>query len=374
MVEEVDQPSVAYDEQDDAVAGAVTDDSWPPKSGLSHRFPRAEEDEFWGETSRGSQQGWNEPEHPAEPEPDLQPESTETSGQVRAVSSDWREPARGSPSPTSSPTGPTHRRRRRASTASSSRTTSRCRRRGRAAARSRCRTGPSRRRARSRASSPATRTPTTRMPTSTHGRRSVGRCRASAPATATGPRATSTTSSSSKDDSMTVGALSEADAVDDDDAEFDEEVAARRRGSVGTVPEGPERCDRRAAGRRPPRRSGPPARGASPSSSEATRCPPRAPATPAPAAPAPTCTTRVITGVGIAVVALVCSSSAAAPRPCSPAAIVVGLAAFELYEALPPAGLPPGHDPGRPRRHRDRAASPTRPATTASRRSRSSSR
>ena len=224
---------------------------WPPKSGLSHRFPRAEEDEFWRDQP-GVAQGWRA-RASGRARADLQPEWTrppDRSGPSRPTGAAGPR----SPSPTSSPTGPTHRRRRRASTASSSRTDAAAT--GEGSGPSRCRTGPSRRRARSRASSPSDE----RRRRRGCRRRRVGvgqwaRCRASASGDSDWAEADFADARAAEGRLDAVGALRSADVVVDDDAEFEEDVAARRRGfRAEPSPEGPERCDRRAAGRSAPAR------------------------------------------------------------------------------------------------------------------------
>jgi phosphatidate cytidylyltransferase len=127
-----------------------------------------------------------------------------------------------------------------------------------------------------------------------------------------------------KDDDVAVGALADDFPPVDDDADFDEQVAARRRGRGrgrgGAPPVPPE-------GR-------PPARRGSLEMGEEL---------PAPVAgdEAPVdITTRVVTAVGIAVVALVMLALGRGPATLLVMAIV-GLAAFELYVALQRAGYQP---------------------------------
>jgi phosphatidate cytidylyltransferase len=118
-----------------------------------------------------------------------------------------------------------------------------------------------------------------------------------------------------KDDSLALGALRDRDTdTDDDDASFEEEVAARRRGS-------PSR-----------RRSRPDRRG--PLEEEEP-----APVEEEPQAPADLMT-RVLTGVAIAVVALIMFKLGRGPTTFL-ITVIVGVAAFELYDAFRRAGYHP---------------------------------
>ena len=337
VVEEVDEPYAAVYE--DEPATAATDDSWPPKSGLSHRFPRAEEDEFWGETSRGSQQGWSEPEHPAEPEPDLEPEWTETSGQVRAVEADWREPVARLPEPDIE-----------SDWASSPSSTTRF-----------DRLEFEEEQATGEGSGPIPLPHWTEPPTGEIPRVVVGDDEPlvegeedlDAWASVSGQMPRFRVGDSDwaegdfadveqlKDDSTAVGALSEAEVVVDDDAEFEEEVAARRRGFRGNRP---PKAKRGAAVAPPADR---PAREDRPTRSRRKPQLERGDEMPAPRASdsgtggaGPDLQTRVLTGVAIAVVALVMFKLGRGPAALL-VAIVVGLAAFELYEAFRRQGYHP---------------------------------
>jgi phosphatidate cytidylyltransferase len=116
-----------------------------------------------------------------------------------------------------------------------------------------------------------------------------------------------------RDDTEALGALSEDDVLDDD-AEFEEQVAARRRAGAGR--------------RRSPR---PPRRGTLEEEEPAAEEPDRRP---------PDLITRVLTGVAIAVVALIVLKLGRAPATFM-VAVIVGAAAFELYEAFRRAGYHP---------------------------------
>jgi len=130
-----------------------------------------------------------------------------------------------------------------------------------------------------------------------------------------------------KDDEVALGALAEG-AVVDDDVDFDEQVAARRRGRGGrgdAPPPPPERpLPRRGTLEGDDEMPGPVAEG--------------------PVAGGlvggPEVTTRVITGVGIAVVALLMLAAGRGPATLLVMAIV-GLASFELYVAFQRAGYQP---------------------------------
>jgi phosphatidate cytidylyltransferase len=113
-----------------------------------------------------------------------------------------------------------------------------------------------------------------------------------------------------RDDTAALGALSEDDVLDDD-AEFEEQVAARRRGGR----------------RRPPS----PPRGTLEEEEPATEEPAHAP---------PDLITRVLTAVAIAVVALIVLYLGRVPTTVM-VAVIVGAAAFELYEAFRRAGYHP---------------------------------
>jgi phosphatidate cytidylyltransferase len=129
-----------------------------------------------------------------------------------------------------------------------------------------------------------------------------------------------------KDDDMNVGALAD-DEPFDDDAEFDERVAARRRGRRGS------RGSRGSRDAEPPPERPVPRRGSLESGEELP--PPVA----APGADADL-TTRVITGVAIAVVSLLMLAAGRGPATLLVMAIV-GVAAFELYEGFRRAGYLP---------------------------------
>jgi phosphatidate cytidylyltransferase len=119
-----------------------------------------------------------------------------------------------------------------------------------------------------------------------------------------------------KDDSLALGALRERDlpADDDDDEAFEAEVAARRRSRNG-----PRRPVRR------PRPQGP---------LEEEQAPPVEHGPPA------DLMTRLLTGVAIAVVALIMLKLGRGPTTIL-VALIVGAAAFELYEAFRRAGYHP---------------------------------
>ncbi len=123
-----------------------------------------------------------------------------------------------------------------------------------------------------------------------------------------------------KDDEIAVGALAD-DPVIDDDEEFEERVAERRRGRRGGRSAAP-----------PPERPAP-RRGSLESGDEMP--PPVA----GPGGEADI-TTRVITGVGIAVVSLLMLAAGRGPATLLVMAIV-GVAAFELYEGFRRAGYHP---------------------------------
>jgi len=123
-----------------------------------------------------------------------------------------------------------------------------------------------------------------------------------------------------RDDSAPLGALQEHDLLDDDDDEaFEQEVAARRRGAAGR--------------RRPPKPD--PRRAFEQDEEEEEE--------PAPVEPdhaPPDLITRVLTGVAIAVVALVMLRLGRVPTTFL-VAVIVGVSAFELYEAFRRAGYHP---------------------------------
>ena len=131
-----------------------------------------------------------------------------------------------------------------------------------------------------------------------------------------------------KDDDVAVGALADEPVIDDD-AEFDEQVAERRRA----------RGRGRARGQAPASPPPPP---------DARPLPRRGGLENGDEMPAPVAgeevqvdiTTRVITGVGIAVVALVMLALGRGPATLLVMAIV-GVAAFELYVAFQRAGYQP---------------------------------
>jgi phosphatidate cytidylyltransferase len=144
-----------------------------------------------------------------------------------------------------------------------------------------------------------------------------------------------------KDDSMSVGALSEAEVVVDDDAEFEEEVAARRRGfRANRPPKAPSGATVAPPADRPPREERPARSRRKPQLERGDEMPaPRASDSGAGGA-GPDLQTRVLTGVAIAVVALVMFKLGRGPAAFL-VAIVVGLAAFELYEAFRRQGYHP---------------------------------
>jgi phosphatidate cytidylyltransferase len=335
-VEAVEQP---YADEDDV----ETEDSWPPKSGLAHRFPRAEEDEFWGETSRGSQ-GWSEPEHPAEPERAVEPEWTETSGQVRAVGpDDWSGSGPQLVEPDIEPDW-----------ASSPSSTTRFDRLEFEDEEPVQATGEG--------SGPIPLPHWTDPPTGEIPRVVVSDDEpevdeddddhdAWASVSGQMPRfrvgdsdwaeADFADVEQLKDDSMAVGALSEAEVVVDDDAEFEEEVAARRRGFRGNRPPKAPRAATAAPPDERPAREHRPARPLRRPQLE------RGDDMPAPRAsdngtggPGPDLQTRVLTGVAIAVVALIMFKLGRGPAAFL-VAVIVGLAAFELYEAFRRQGYHP---------------------------------
>jgi phosphatidate cytidylyltransferase len=118
-----------------------------------------------------------------------------------------------------------------------------------------------------------------------------------------------------RDDSVPLGALREHDLPDEDDDEaFEQEVAARRRGGITR--------------RRPPK---PDPRGTLEEEEPAPAEPDHAP---------PDLITRVLTAVAIAVVALIVLRLGRLPTTLM-VAVIVGVAAFELYEAFRRAGYHP---------------------------------
>jgi phosphatidate cytidylyltransferase len=123
-----------------------------------------------------------------------------------------------------------------------------------------------------------------------------------------------------KDDEVALGALDEGQVIDED-VEFDEQVAARRRGRGGR--RGP-----------PPPERPMPRRGMLEGDDEMS------PAATVASVAGADVTTRVITGVGIAVVSLLMLAAGRAPATLLVMAIV-GLAAFELYVAFQRAGYQP---------------------------------
>jgi phosphatidate cytidylyltransferase len=118
-----------------------------------------------------------------------------------------------------------------------------------------------------------------------------------------------------KDDGAALGALSEHDAPVDDDEAFEEQVAARRRG--GPARRRPRRPDRHGT-------------------LEEEEPAPSAPEHGPPA----DLMTRVLTGVAIAVVALIMLKLGRGPATFM-VALIVGAAVFELYEAFRRAGYHP---------------------------------
>ena len=120
-----------------------------------------------------------------------------------------------------------------------------------------------------------------------------------------------------KDDSLALGALRDHDHPgDDDDEAFEAEVAARRRGGDGR--------------RRQKRRTRPPG-----------TLEEEEPAVPTEShGPPADLMTRVLTGVAIAVVALIMLKLGTGPATFM-VAVIVGAAAFELYEAFRRAGYHP---------------------------------
>ena len=154
------------------------------------------------------------------------------------------------------------------------------------------------------------------------------------------------------DDSTNVGAL--AAAPEDDDTAFDREVAARRKiksrpgGAAAAATEPGSAHPRGPSARRVPK----------------TRWPVRP--------PRPDITTRVITGVGMAVLALICLKLGRDATTVLATAIV-GLASLELFQGLQRRGFRPGHDPRGARLASRSCRSPTSGASSRSRsRSRSS--
>jgi phosphatidate cytidylyltransferase len=121
-----------------------------------------------------------------------------------------------------------------------------------------------------------------------------------------------------KDDSLALGALRDRDlqADDDDDEAFEAEVAARRRGGNNR--------------RRPARRTRPPG----PLEGEEPPAPVQEHGPPA------DLITRLLTGVAIAVVALIMLKLGTGATTIL-VAVIVGAAAFELYEAFRRAGYHP---------------------------------
>ena len=121
-----------------------------------------------------------------------------------------------------------------------------------------------------------------------------------------------------KDDSLALGALRDRDlsADDDDDESFEAEVAARRRGGSGR--------------RRPVRRTRPPG----PLEDEEPPAPVQA------HGPPTDLITRLLTGVAIAVVALIMLKLGTGATTIL-VAVIVGAASFELYEAFRRAGYHP---------------------------------
>ncbi len=118
-----------------------------------------------------------------------------------------------------------------------------------------------------------------------------------------------------KDDSLALGALNDRDApVADDDEAFEEEVAARRRGGPSKRRPRPDRRGTLEEEHPAPaeEESGPPA----------------------------DLMTRVLTGVAIAVVALIMLKLGRGPATFL-IAVIVGVAAFEMYDAFRRAGYHP---------------------------------
>jgi phosphatidate cytidylyltransferase len=133
-----------------------------------------------------------------------------------------------------------------------------------------------------------------------------------------------------KDDSLALGALSERDApveAEDDEA-FEAEVAVRRRGNDAKrrQPPQPRQPSRSRQQRRPrPARALEEAEPAAPAEEHG---------------PPPDLMTRVLTAVAIAIVALVMLRLGTGPTTIL-VAIIVGAAAFELYEAFRRSGYHP---------------------------------
>jgi phosphatidate cytidylyltransferase len=124
-----------------------------------------------------------------------------------------------------------------------------------------------------------------------------------------------------RDDSAALGALREHDLPDeDDDDAFEEAVAARRRPGA-----------RRRQSPRPNQPAAPEERGALEEEEAPPAEPDRAP---------PDLITRVLTGVAIAVVALIMLKLGRGPATVM-VAVIVGAAAFEFYEAFRRAGYHP---------------------------------
>ncbi len=290
-----------YDEFDDG-------DVWPPPRGLEHRFPETEsveDDEFWGERSRP---GWAEPAQPREREREPEPEWSETTSQYTEPDSEpeWAdagqlgtEPATGE---TSGPIALPH----------------------------------------------WTEPPTGEIPRVVAGADEEYEATVDDDleswATVSGQTPRYRTEASDwaesdfadpdalKDDSLAVGALSEPDVIVDEDAEFEEEVAARRRGG--------RRLRAPRAGRRPTVTEEPPQRPKRPRRRPALERGDEMPPPETAGGAGPDLTTRVLTGVAIGVVALIMFKLGRGPAAFM-VAVIVGLAAFELYEAFRRAGYHP---------------------------------
>lgn len=139
------------------------------------------------------------------------------------------------------------------------------------------------------------------------------------------------------DEEAPLGAL--ADEVDED-ASFEQEVAARRR---RRRPAAAGRAER-AAGAGDDAAAVPAAADAQtrPQQDRPSRRPPTRPQRPPTAAPpgAPDLSTRIVTGIAVAVVALICLKLGRGPATAL-VAVIVGLSCLELYEAFRRAGHRP---------------------------------
>lgn len=315
---------------------AEVEDVWPPPGGLSHRFPKAEEDEFWGETTRAGQPGWSEPEYAPGPAVAEEPQWTESGRHVAAsdTAPEWTESGARLIEPDIEPDW--------ANSPSSTTRFDALEFEGETP------TGE--------ASGPIplphwTEPPTGEVPRVVAGDdepievdddlESWASVSGQTPRFRVGESDWAESDFADpealKDDTFDVGALSEAEVVVDDDAEFEEQVAARRRGFLGSRPrtkrppaapvDQSERVEERPRPR--PRR---------PALERGDEMPP--PEAGNSGGPGADLTTRVLTGVAIAVVALIMFKLGRGPAAFM-VAIIVGLAAFELYEAFRRSGYHP---------------------------------